>query len=232
VVLPELAGSGYAFPSRETLSEHAEVADGTGAFLGWLWAQCRKYDFDIVAGFAEREGDRFYNSAALIGPEGVIGVYRKIHLFDSEKEVFTPGDKGVPVFERRGVKVAMLICYDWAFPEVWRMAACSGADLVAHPSNLVLPFCQTATPGHALCNRIWVVTANRIGSEQLPNGSEIAFTGGSLALNPFAHAEASGPQDEEWEGVFDFDVELARNKSVTTRNDLLQDRREYSGWNN
>ncbi len=226
VVLPELAGSGYAFPDRETLSAHAEVADGSGVFLGWLWTQCREYGFDIVAGFAEREGDRFYNSSALIGPEGVIGVYRKIHLFDTEKEVFTPGDLGVPVFERHGVNIAMLICYDWAFPEVWRMAAVAGADVIAHPANLVLPYCQTATPGHALCNRMWIATANRIGSEQFPNGSEVAFTGGSLALNPLAHAEVSGPNDAEWEGVFDIDVELSRNKSVTSRNHLLQDRRE------
>ncbi|HJM39325.1 MAG TPA: nitrilase-related carbon-nitrogen hydrolase [Planctomycetota bacterium] len=224
VVLPELAGSGYLFPNLEALSGLAEPADGSGLFLNWLIQRCKEHDIAIVSGYAEVSQGTLFNSAAFLTPKGVRGNYRKLHLFDTEKELFQPGDAGVPVFEWRGAKFSILICFDWSFPEVWRMAALAGADFVAHCSNLVLPWAQTGVKGHALCNHIGVFTANRIGTES-QGDTQVTFTGGSQAITPTADLLASAPRAKIWQGVFEFEPSLARNKQVTGHNHLFEDRR-------
>ena len=120
----------------------------------------------MVSGLNERDGDRLYNSAVLVGPEGYVGRYRKLHLFMNEKDYFQPGDAGLPVFDIGACKVGMLVCFDWQFPEAWRVLALKGADVICHPANLVLPgLAQRAVPIHALTNRVYVVTGNRTGTE-------------------------------------------------------------------
>ena len=220
VVLPELCNSGYRFETRQEAWDSSESAED-GAFTAFLQQQCATHGFDAVAGLNERADDRLYNSAVLVGAEGWIGSYRKLHLFDREKEFFEPGDLGIPVFERNGVKLAMLVCFDWAFPEAWRVAALRGADLVCHPSNLVLTgFAQQAVPVHSITNRIYVVTANRVGSER-----DLTFTGNSLITDPRGQVLSRGHHSEACLGIVDLDPARARDKRITPNNDVLADRR-------
>ena len=139
----------------------------------------------------------------------------------NEKDYFEPGDVGLPVFDIGVCKLGMLVCFDWIFPEVWRILALKGVDVICHPSNLVLPgFAQRSVPIHALTNRVYVVTANRIGME-----GDLVFTGLSMIANPKGDVLVQALQMEEEVGIVDVDVGLARDKMITARNDIFADRR-------
>lgn len=220
VVLPELCSTGYNFESPAQAESCAEELSSS-RFVEYLQARSRDLGCDIVGGIAEKQGGTLYNSAVLVGPEGLVASYRKLHLFDREKEIFAPGDRGVSVVRREHYSVGMLICFDWIFPEVWRILAVQGADVIAHPSNLVLPErCQKALPVHAMINRIFAICANRTGTE-----GDLTFTGCSLIADPagrvLAHASAEGSEV----GTARLDLALARDKQVTPRNHIIEDRR-------
>ncbi len=223
VVLPELCHCGYNFESRQQAWNLSEPVKG-GEFVAYLESVCRERGFHIVAGLNERDGDRLYNSAVLVGPEGVVGVYRKLHLFLNEKDIFTPGDLGLPVFDIGPAKVGILICFDWIFPETWRVLALRGADIICHPSNLIIPgLAQRAVPIQALMNRVYIITANRCGSE-----GDLHFTGLSLIADPRGNIPVRAFASGDEVRIIDMDVGLARDKKVTERNDVLADRRpEY-----
>ena len=115
----------------------------------------------------------------------------------------------------------MLVCFDWVFPEVWRMLALKGAEIICHPSNLVLSgLAQKTVPIHALTNRVYTVTANRIGTER-----ELSFTGLSTSANPTGDILIQASQIEEEVEVADVDITVARDKMITERNDIFADRR-------
>lgn len=225
LVLPELCNSGYNFSSAEIAGRSAENVNHS-RFIDALTEICARHNLHIVSGFNEQEGDRLYNAALLIGPGGYVGRYRKLHLFLNEKDFFQPGDAGLPVFDIGSCKLGILVCFDWVFPEVWRVLAMAGADVICHPSNLVLPgFCQKAIPVHALVNRIYIVTANRIGTE-----GNLTFTGMSTIADPNGDVLAQAGQTEEHFMTCNVDIALARNKLITPRNHLFDDRRvaEYA----
>jgi beta-ureidopropionase len=128
---------------------------------------------------------------------------------------------GLPVFDIGPGRIGMLVCFDWIFPEAWRVLALRGADIICHPSNLVLPgLAQRAVPIHALTNRFYVVTANRIGSE-----GELRFTGMSTIADPKGQVLAQASRTREEVGRMEIDVSLARTKNITSRNNILADRR-------
>lgn len=220
LVLPELCSTGYRFTSRQQAFDLSETVSES-RYLRFLADRCARQSMHIVTGFNEREGDRLYNSAALVGPKGVSGVYRKLHLFLDEKDIFEPGNVGLPIFDIGTCKLGMLICFDWQFPEVWRILALKGADIICHPSNLVLPgLCQKAIPVHAVCNRVFVVTANRIGTE-----GDLTFTGLSTIADPKSNILIQASADREETGVVEIDLALARNKQITRKNHSFEDRR-------
>ena len=220
VVLPELCNSGYNFESMDQAWEGSESVQD-GSFVGHLEALCQEHGFHIVSGLNEREGRYLYNSAVLVGPRGYVGKYQKLHLFYNEKDVFQPGAAGLPVFDIGSCRVGMLVCFDWLFPEVWRILALQGADVICHPSNLVLPgLAQRAIPVRAMTNRIYVVTANRIGTER-----ELTFTGLSTIANPKGDVVAQASASGEEVALVEMDVGQARDKKITSRNDLFADRR-------
>ncbi len=220
LVLPELCNSGYNFASPEQARELAEpVTDSP--FLDFLGGICRESGSFIVTGLNELDGDRLYNTAVLLGPEGVVGKYRKMHLFLNEKDIFTPGDAGLPVFDLGFCRVGMLICFDWIFPEVWRILALKGADIICHSSNLVLPgLAQKGTSVHALINGYYIALANRNGKE-----GELTFTGLSQVGDPRGEILAAVDAVAETMLAAPVDIDLARDKIITTRNDRLADRR-------
>ena len=219
LVLPELANSGYNFVNKQQAFACAEEITSS-RFLKALIGICQSKHLNIVTGFCEREADVLYNTAVCSGPEGVKGLYRKVHLFLDEPNYFISGNLGFPVFEMGDVKIGMLVCFDWVFPEAWRILALKGADIVCHPSNLVLPYCQQAVPVHALCNRVFVVTANRIGTE-----GQITFTGKSIIASPNGSVLKSASPDAVEISCVTIDLDLARNKNITSRNHLFGSRR-------
>lgn len=226
VVLPELCNSGYNFPSTE-VARRASEEIGRSEFLRFLETRCKDLGFHVVTGFCEREGESLFNSAVLVGPCGVLGRYRKLHLFLNEKDHFLPGNGGLTVYDLGFCRVGMLVCYDWHFPEVWRILALQGADCICHPSNLVLPgLAQRAVPIHALLNRVFVFTCNRVGSE-----GDLRFTGLSVISNPKGEVLAQGSKEGSEVIFADIDPGMARDKNVTSRNHLFLDRRpgEYRG---
>jgi predicted amidohydrolase len=221
LVLPELCNSGYNFQSKQQAWDTSEEITKS-SFVSFLLSLSKEYDLHIVSGINERFKNKLYNSAVLIGPDGLRGHYRKLHLFKNEKDFFTPGNLGLPVFDIPGCRIGILVCFDWIFPEVWRILALKGADIICHPSNLVLPgLAQRGVPAHALMNRVFTITANRIGTER-----ELTFTGMSIISDPKGNIIAQASQNEDAVHIVDIDINQARNKMVTERNDIFEDRRE------
>ena len=224
LVLPELATSGYLFTSREEVEELAEPLPGPAAAR--LQEACRAAGCQVVVGLAERAGRpaAFYNSAALIGPEGVAGVYRKAHLFDAEKLYFSPGE-GFPVFEVRGVRVGLLVCFDHMFPEAARTLALQGAEVICHPANLVLrEYAQLTTRVRAIENRVFWIMCNRYGSESR-GGATLHFTGESQIVGADGTILSRAEPEGDALAVVEIDPARARSKRLTGRNDLFEDRR-------
>jgi predicted amidohydrolase len=224
IVLPELATSGYLFSSLLEVEKAAEDAfNGVTAQLFKKLA--RQNNTSYVVGIAEKAGNKFYNSSILINPDGYIGLYRKTHLFFEEKLWFSPGNTGFQVFRAKNdVKVGLMICFDWIFPESARTLALKGAQIIAHTANLVLPWCQQAMITRSLENRVFSATSNRTGIEK--NGDkELHFTGMSQILNPQGHILKRLDKVQATVQFVEIDPEDALNKNVTQHNHLFQDRR-------
>jgi predicted amidohydrolase len=227
MVLPELSNSGYLFSEKRELEALAETVPD-GPFCSFLKRLAASGTI-VVSGICEREGDRFYNSSVLVHASGRVDVYRKLHLFDRETIWFTPGDRSLTVTTaqlRSGkeIRLGMMICFDWRFPEVARTLALKGAQIVCHPSNLVMPYAQDAVVTRAIENRIFVITANRIGKDVKPDAS-LAFTGRSVLVDPAGRIVAAASPDREEVVVVDIDPAAALDKQVTPHNDLFKDRR-------
>ncbi len=220
-VLPELFNTGYNFVDTHEVELLAEPLDGPS--MQALHQFCRARGCYVVYGFAERAGAALYNSAAFIGPNGVIGRYRKVHLYYREKLFFAPGDLGFPVSEFPLGRLGIMICFDWIYPEAARTLALGGAQIIAHPSNLVLPHCPDAMVTRCLENRIFSATANRVGSEDR-GGLKLSYIGRSEIVSP--QGEILSRLDESNPGVATADIDLneAANKSINEYNDLLRDR--------
>lgn len=223
VVLPELAFTGYYFEDRMELRGVAEDLAASRT-VDRLTRFCRDRDLYIVTGFAERHRDRLYNAALLVGPSGILHHYRKLHLFNTEKEYFDPGDTPPATVTVSGARLGIMICFDWVFPEVARALALQGAELICHPANLVLAHCQAAMRTRSLENAVFSITANRTGRERRPRG-ELMFTGQSQILDTKGNLLAGSSAGEEAVVVCEVDLSAARDKWITANNDLFADRR-------
>jgi predicted amidohydrolase len=223
MVLPEMCSTGYVFTSRQEVAELAEPYPD-GPTIRALSRIAAERGVTIVAGFAERDGESLYNSAAVVGPGGPVGLYRKVHLFGDEKLYFSPGGGPLPVFDVAGVKVGVMVCFDWYFPEAARTLALKGAQVICHPSNLVLPWCPGAMPIRALENRVFTVTCNRIGSD-VRGGKTLAFIGQSTVAGPDGGTIRRASPDGEELFVAEIDPAEALDKAITRRNDAFADRR-------
>jgi predicted amidohydrolase len=222
-VIPELWSTGYVFSSHAEVQALAEDAQ-RGATAERLRAAARREKRHYIAGFAEKARGRFYNSALLVGPSGVRAVYRKLHLFERERRWFSPGNLPLAVHRVGPARVGMLICFDWRFPEVARVLSLMGADVLAHPSNLVFPNAQEAMRVRALENRVFTVTANRTGTERRPGGT-VAFTGRSQVVDPDGGIIVRAGRRETVALAFDLDLARSRRKRITARTPLFSNRR-------
>ena len=225
IVLPELFNTGYQFTSREELDSLAEEIPH-GLTTNRLAELARQNYLHIVAGIAERVGESFYNSAVLIGPNGYLAHYRKVHLFMEEKLWFTPGDRGWEIYDIGPAKIGLMICFDWIFPEVARTLALKGAEVICHPSNLITPFLgQRAMITRSIENMVHTITCNRTGWEERGGKERLTFTGMSQVVNPRGEVLLTLKRDEGGVALVGIDPTVARNKAYTPRNDLFHDRK-------
>jgi predicted amidohydrolase len=224
VVLPELANSGYMYAAPSDLAPFTEPGDGSGPFLSALRELAAHIGGAIVTGLAERGAAGIYNSAAAVDRDGVLQIYRKTHLYADEKLLFLPGNTGFRVFSYRAVRIGMMVCFDWFFPEAARTLALRGAQVIAHPANLVMPYCQTAMVTRCLENGVFAITANRFGAEELGE-TRLIFTGASQMLDTRGRRLLCAPAEANCVAVCEIDPALAEEKRVGTRNDLFGDRR-------
>ncbi|NKL63715.1 nitrilase family protein (plasmid) [Rhizobium beringeri] len=230
VVLPELADSGYTFRDGDELAALAGPVPG-GASAETLRRLAEELGLYIVSGIAEQDGDRFYNSALLCGPEGYIGKYRKLHLWNNENRLFRKGDLGLPVFDLPFGRIGIAICYDGWFPETFRQLALAGAELVCVPTNWVPmagtesvpePMANILHKAAAHTNGLYIACADRIGIERGQS-----FIGRSLIVGPQGWP-VSGPASADREEILLAQIDLSsvtETRTLNSFNHLLGDRR-------
>ncbi len=228
IVLPELSNSGYLFYSRaEAFDLSEQIPDGP---------TCRVYleaiegtGLHVVAGICERDGNRLYNSAVLLGPGGYIGTYRKLHLWNREKLFFEPGNLGLPLFHLPFGRVGILICYDAWFPEVVRILKLQGADIICNPtcwdlmpglvdeSNNLMPPMHM---GQAHMNNVFMICADRCGLER-----GCTFAGSSCIVGPTGYLAGPASFSDEDYLIADINVSDARRHHWSELSDPIADRR-------
>lgn len=226
-VLPELFSTGYLFTSEEEAAELSEGRDGES--IKFLKKLAKEKDCFIFGGFAENDKFEIFNSSALIGHDGTEIYYRKTHLFQEEKIYFQKSDntlKSHTITTKNGleVKVGLMICFDWIFPEMMRTLCLDGAELILHTANLVLPYCPEAMVTRCVENRVYSITCNRIGSENR-GGKELNYIGRSRIVAPKGEVLAEGPETAEQVKIVELDLSLSNNKNIGHLNHLFADRR-------
>lgn len=227
VVLPELATSGYVFESVEEARSVALRADSE-LFGDWAKLASERAGTVVVAGFAELGTDGvLYNSAAVVDASGLLGVYRKVHLWDQEKRFFQAGAAAPLVVDTVHGRVGVMICYDLEFPEWTRLAALSGVDILAVPTNWPLvdrpagervPEVQIGMAA-ARVNRMAVACADRSGTERGVEWSEATTIIGADGWIVDAVGAGLGTA---WAEI---DVEASRDKRLTDLSHVFDDRR-------
>jgi 5-aminopentanamidase len=208
LVLPECAIPGYMFESAEEALPFAEEIPGPSADT--LAKECRRLGLHVVCGLLERDGDVLHNAAVLVGPEGLIGTYRKTHLpFLGIDRFVVPGDE-LNVYDTPLGRIGVIICYDLRFPEVTRTLALKGADIVCLPTNFPMAAkvqTELITVARAAENRIYLLAANRVGKERTGE-----FCGWSQIVDPYGTRLAEAGETEEALLVAEVDVQKARDK--------------------
>ncbi len=228
VVIPEYFNTGYPFAGMAEVKLLSETVPDDYSCRR-LESVARENSLYVVGSVCEKQGSKYYNTAILFGPSGFIGKYSKTHMWDEEKLWISPGDNDLRVFDVGKVRLGLMICFDWRFPEVPRVLALKGADVICHPANLLLPYCQIAMLGAAIQNGLFIVTANRVG-----HCRGIHYTGMSQIVDPSMKILAKSDSASETTRVVEVDIRKARNKQINRFNDLMRDRRPdlYQGLGN
>jgi predicted amidohydrolase len=210
IVFPECFLSGYLVKSRDEAERRAIAL--TDPFIEQLVAACLAAEVHAVIGYLERDGSRVYNSAILLGPDGVLANYRKQHLLCLGADRFVdPGDGGQRVVTTSVGRVGLMICYDLRFPESARSLALNGADVIAMPTNWpdqAGPLADHMTRVRALENQVFLAVADRNDAE-----SGFSFLGRSQIVAPTGEVLADAGADT---GVWtaEVDLSLSRTKHV------------------
>ena len=230
IVLPELCNSGYVFESAKEAQSLSEEVPGGETCDAWAELAARLGIY-IVAGINERAGDKLFNSAVVIGPKGYLATYRKVHLWDREKLIFTPGDLGFPIIETPIGTLGVFICYDNWFSESYRICALQGADIICLPTNWVpIPgqdpdrqaMANIICMASAHTNSVYVAAADRVGEER---GQP--FIGQSLIVS-YTGWPIGGPASRDNEEIIYADCDPAEaraGRGWNERNNILHDRR-------
>jgi 5-aminopentanamidase len=225
ILLPELVTSGYVFESAQEAASVA-ITPGDPLFAAWT-AEAARGDTVVIGGFCERGEDGVtYNSAAIVDGSGMLGVYRKVHLWDREKLWFAPGAAPPRVFDTPAGRIGALVCYDLEFPEMPRMLALAGAQLIATPTNWPLgdrpdgerPPEVTIAMAAARVNRVFVACCDRTGTER---GQQ--WTAGTSIIDENGWVLSS--QGGVGAARATVDLTRAHDKHYTELADVLGDRR-------
>jgi predicted amidohydrolase len=233
VVLPELCDTGYVFSSAAEARALAALASDSDTLRQWR-SLAASHDIVLAGGFCELGVDgRLYNSAAIVDQSGTRVLYRKAHLWDTEKKIFTPGDDRPPVVELAFGNVGLMICYDLEFPEWVRLVTLAGADLIAAPVNW--PYIAPGAPAGerpadvvrvqaaAAVNGVFIAAADRCGVER-----DVSWVGGSVIVGP-AGFPLAGPVLADKPAILAAvcDLPRARDKQISPANNLFTDRRPH-----
>jgi 5-aminopentanamidase len=212
VVFPEAFLQGLVYHDQDSATREAvALAAPELDEIGRLSAEL---NLGIVVGFLERTGPSAYSNSALTAlPDGTRRVYRKTHLTELGADRWAvPGDELAEVFEYRGTRCAVLICYDVRFPEVSRVLALRGADLLLLPTNSPVGYEGTydhAARTRAWENRVWFLVANRVGVE-----GDATFIGRSLSVDPLGNTVHQLAGGEHAMLLTDVDPARARSKAL------------------
>lgn len=227
VVLPELANSGYVYHDKQELIKSLENTD-----VLKLWQQKSKQHKNIiVAGFAQVEGDKVYNRSVILDSGEILDIYTKVHLWDKEKNIFTPGNRAPKVINSSIGNISTLICYDLEFPEFVSIPAIANAELIAvptnwpkgfynRPKNEKYPMELIKAMATAATNKVWLAICDRSGEER-----GIEWLESSCLIDPDGWPVAvSGPG--EGFVIHELDLSLARDKTISGNNHIFEDRRK------
>jgi predicted amidohydrolase len=228
VVLPELTSSGYTFADQPEAAALAEPVPGPST-AHWQ-GLAAELGVTIVAGVCEDGGQgRLFNTAVILDRTGVLASYRKAHLWDREKLVFTPGDRPPPVVDVGGHRLSVMVCYDVEFPEWVRLPALRGADLLCVPANWPRfprpegerPMEVVRVQASASVNRMFIAACDRVGPER---GND--WVGGSVIVDPDGWPLAGGLASPDARVlVAECRLDEARDKAISPHNDVQDDRR-------
>ena len=228
VVLPELCTSGYVF--REAAEARAAASPVDGELLRSWAGEATRGDALVIGGFCELASDgSLFNSSALVDGDGVIAVYRKVHLWGEEQRWFIPGEAPAPVVPTRHGAIGLAVCYDIEFPELTRGLALQGAQLIALPTNWPhepeppdgRPVLHSLAAMTAYWNKVFVAVCDRCGAER-----GLEFEGGSVIAGPDG-AFRAGPVAGRGARMLLADCELSQadDKRTGEHNDAFGDRR-------
>ena len=211
-VFPECTTTGYCFETKDEAMGVAESLDGPSVQTVTQW--CRDLSTCVIFGFLESDDQQLYNSLALVGPNGLIGSYRKVHLPMLGVDRFTtPGD-GFRVFAAGEIQVGLNICYDCSFPESARVLTLQGADLIALPTNWPPGSGHTSDlipNARALENHVYFMSVNRVGTER-----GFDFIGKSKICDPKGNTLAFANHADAEIIYADVDPSFARNKHLVS----------------
>lgn len=243
-LFPELFLSGYTFSSQDEVAGAALSQDNL--YFDGFKKLSEERGIAICGGYAEAapEGGttagpgtapgagtgkagpgHLYNSSFFIADGELKSNYRKTHLFFRETQFFRPGDTGFSVVDYRGYRFGMMVCFDWFFPEAARSLALLGAQVILHPSNLVLPYCQRAMFARAVENRVFIATCNRVGTESNSQGDNLTFTGASQVVSPKGEYLLTFSDTESGIKSIEIDPAAADDKKLNQFNTIVSDLR-------
>lgn len=215
IVLPETATSGFA-----SLSDVASIAEPLGGVTTDLLQKLAvRYSSVIVAGLAERAGDEIFNTSVVVSPSGIVGAYRKTHLWAADLGIFQPGCQFRRVDTFVGA-LGPLICYDVEFPEPARVVSALGAQIITVCNGNMSPYGpvhQRAMAARAQENQVFLVMANRTGRGRIDN-----FAGGSAIIGPDGVALVELGEEE---GIGSARINLSHIAEVRRKYCYLADRR-------
>lgn len=228
VVLPEMMVPGYVVDRRRLLAVAEPVPGPSTDEWGELAAQGGGY---VVGGLCERDEDRLFNTAVVVGPGGtLVGHYRKTHLFGVEKQVFAPGDLGFPIVTTEFGTIGLCVCYDLRFVEVVRLMALQGAELICVPTAWIVGFDEIRWDSEGMSpqgrvaevqanlNQVYLAAASQVGSQ---NGYE--FLGSSILIDPWGR-RVLGPLPGQEEELALATIDLNEAHRAQTRSELVTPR--------
>jgi len=228
VIFPEAALTGYCYSSLDEAIPVAETIPGQSTEE--IISLCKELNAYVIVGLIEKEGSKYYNAAAFLGPEGLIGKYRKLHLpYLGVDRFLNHGNLPPNIYDTEIGRIGLSICFDTIFPELARVLTLNGADIVVNITNVPGPKFDPKMAhciyARAIENLIFHVAVNRVGKER-----DWSFPGGGMAVDPEGKLIAEAKENEEAIFYIEIDPTIARQKHKVMipgqlEIDVMRDRR-------